>query len=60
MSTAHERLTAALLQGGMPRLFVPGVLKLFDELVEEAVRRMEERHFGRRAEAKPEREKLTC
>lgn len=58
MSTAHERLTAALLQGGMPRLFVPGVLKLFDELVEEAVRRMEERHFGRRVAAEPE--KLPC
>lgn len=36
-SSAHDRLTAALLQGGMPRLFVPGVLDLFDTLVNEAL-----------------------
>ena len=35
--SAHDRLTAALLQGGMPRLFVPGVLSLFDQLVGEAL-----------------------
>ncbi len=35
--SAHDRLTAALLQGGMPRLFVPGVLSLFDHLVAEAL-----------------------
>lgn len=33
----EQRLTAALLQGCMPRLFVPGLLQLVEEIVHEAV-----------------------